>query len=362
MKAWRFYDFGDLRLEELPMPKVRPGWVLLKIRVIQLSVTEAMLAKGVPSIGFEAIKKRLGQEAPVQLFGHEFCAIVAELGEGVTGLAVGDRVTARNLITCNNCRACQSGRPDLCRNLSIIGSHVPGCLGEYGVVPAGVLAKVPESVSDNEAACAQPLSEAVEAVASARLDVGDRCVVVGSGTMGLSCIQAAKMSGAGTVIALDIREDALRLARQLGADIVINTRTSDPLDEILEITEGIGPDVVFETAGGPVEQGLGGVATLDQALDMVRVKGKVVQIAHLGTKGNLNFDRCRVKSVQLVFPEMGARRYMEHALRLLASGRLAVKPTITHVSTGIDRVPEAIEITVNKAKYGAINPAQVVIE
>ncbi|MDO8692258.1 MAG: zinc-binding dehydrogenase [Dehalococcoidia bacterium] len=362
MKAWRFYAFGDLRLDELPMPQVKPGWVLLKTRVIQMSVTEAMLAKGVPTVSFQAVKKRLDDEAPVQLFGHEFCASVVEVGEGVKGVEVGDRVTARNALPCGACGACLSGRSDMCRSLRIIGMHIPGCLGEYGTVPAEVLTKVPESVSDNEAACSQPLSEAVEAVASAHLELGDTCVVIGSGTMGLGCIQAAKASGAGTVIATDVRSEALDLARQMGADVVLDPHKSNPLEAILDLTDGLGADIVFETAGGPQEQGLGGYATLDQSVEVARTKGKIILIAHLGTKGEINFDRCRMKSVQLIFPDMGAKRFMEHTVRLMASGKLTVKPTITHVLHGLENVPEAIEITANKGKYGAINPAQVVVD
>jgi len=129
----------------------------------------------------------------------------------------------------------------------------------------------------------------------------------------------------------------------------------DPVKALLELTGGVGPDVVFEAAGG----GPAGFIPIHQACQMVRAKGKVIQIAHLGTQGELNYDRCRMASLQLIFPEMNSKKFMEHTLHLMAGGLLNVKPMITHVLSGLDKVPEAIEITVNKAKYRAINPAQV---
>src|SRR5712672_3066155 len=90
MKAWRFYGFGDLRLDEIARPELRPGHVLAEPLCVQPSVTEAQLAFGIPTLAYESIKRRLETEAPVQLFGHEFCARIVEVGEGVTGFHVGD--------------------------------------------------------------------------------------------------------------------------------------------------------------------------------------------------------------------------------------------------------------------------------
>src|SRR4051812_49009352 len=95
MKAWRFHGFNDMRLEEVPPPACRPGHVLAEPLCVQPSVTEAQLAQGIPTLAFDRIKRRLETEAPVQLFGHEFCARVVEVGPGVTRFRPGDRVAAR---------------------------------------------------------------------------------------------------------------------------------------------------------------------------------------------------------------------------------------------------------------------------
>src|SRR5262245_49557177 len=135
MKAWRFYGFGDMRLDDVPLPALRPGHVLAKILYVQPSVTEAQLAFGIPTLALERIKRRLETEAPVQLFGHEYCARVVETGEGVTRFRPGDRVAGRAKLPCGECPLCGDGRAHLCRKGPIIGFDLPGCFSEYAVLP-----------------------------------------------------------------------------------------------------------------------------------------------------------------------------------------------------------------------------------
>ena len=110
MKAWRFYGFNDMRLDDIPGPVCEPGHVVAKILCIQPSVTEAQLARGIPTLAYEQIKRRLENEAPVQLFGHEFCARIVEVGSGVARFHPGDRVVARAKLPCGDCPLCASGR------------------------------------------------------------------------------------------------------------------------------------------------------------------------------------------------------------------------------------------------------------
>lgn len=135
MKAWRFYGFNDLRLDEVPVPELKPRHMLAQVLVVQPSVTEAQLAAGVRTLAFERIKKRLETEAPVQLFGHEFCVRIVEVGAGVTRFKVGDRVAARAKLPCESCALCDTGRGAFCRKGPIIGFRLPGCFAEYAVLP-----------------------------------------------------------------------------------------------------------------------------------------------------------------------------------------------------------------------------------
>ena len=361
MKAWRFYGFNDLRLDEVPAPICRPGHVLVEPLCVQPSVTEAQLAKGIPTLAFDRIKRRFETEAPVQLFGHEFCARIIELGEGVSGFQMGDRVAARAKLPCGGCSLCRTERSALCRKGPVIGFDLPGCFSEVAILPAIALVKVDDAISDSEAACLQSLSDSVAAVETAQLCMGDTVVIFGQGSMGLECLQVARLSGAGRIITVDVREESCKISRKLGADHALNARTTDVLTAILDLTEGNGADVVFECAGGSPKQGLAGTNTLRQAIDAVRSGGKIVGVSWFGGPMELNIDTLRERSLRYVFPDISTQAHLQHTVRLVASGRVQLKPGITHILHGIGAVPEAFEITANKGAHQAINPAQVMM-
>ena len=361
MKAWRFYGFNDMRLDEVPLPVPKPGHVVAKIVCIQPSVTEAQLACGIPTLAFDQIKRRLETEAPVQLFGHEFCARIVETGEGVSKFRPGDRVAARAKLPCGNCPLCLSQRADLCRKGPIIGFQLPGCFSELASIPEIALVKLDDRISDNEGACLQSLSDSIAAVETANIRLGEAVAIFGQGSMGLECMQIARVSGAGLVMTVDVREESLKISKELGADVVINAATEDAVAVIRELTGGNGADVVFECAGGSPKQGLAGSKTLTQAIDAVRSGGKLVGVSWFGQPLEINVDLLRERSLRWVFPDISTLGHLEHTVRLVGSGRVRLKPTITHVLSGIESVPKAFEITANKGKYKAINPAQVVM-
>lgn len=359
MKAWRWYDFGDMRLDEIPVPELKPGWVIAKTKVVQPSVTEAIRALGLPTLGVKTIRKLIAERAPIQLFGHEFCAEVVEVGDGVKGLKAGDRVAASSYVPCQECPLCLTGQQHRCRRGPVIGRHLPGAFAEYLALPAETLVKIPQGVDDHEGAIVQPLSGAVTAVATAKIEMGDTVAVFGQGVMGLYCAQVAKVSGARRVIGVDVREETLSIAKKLGVDVTINAKNEDPVSSILDITNGSGVEVAFECAGGSAEQGLAGSSTLIQTIEVMRDYGKIVQVALFGQPVELDTDVFRQKSLVYLFPEAPGR--LAYTVDLLASKRVSVKPTITHLLEGLEKTPEAFEITSNKASYQAINPAQVVI-
>jgi len=361
MRAWRLYDYGDMRLDAIPFPKVKPDWVILKTRVVQPSITEVIRSQGLATGLSNDIKKAIEEHAPVQLFGHEFCAEVIEVGQGVENVRPGDRVVGGAKIPCGECSLCRSGSGHLCRRGPHIGIHTPGMFAEYGCVPAVALAKVPDTISDSEGACVQSLTSAVTATETADIEVGDTVAVFGQGVMGLGCMQVARSSGARKVIGVDVRTESLDLASKLGADHVVDGSKVDPVKAIIELTDGFGVDVVFETAGGSRKQGLAGTETIMQAVGSVRDCGKVIQVAQIGEKALLDLLLFRKKNVVYKFCRPQTPRTLIHTIALVASKRVQVAPMITHTLDGIEKVPEAFEITSNKAKYGALNPAQVVV-
>src|SRR5262245_14594886 len=185
MKAWRFYQFNDMRLDDVPTPVAAPGHVLVEPLCVQPSVTEAQLALGIPTLAYDRVKRRLEIEAPIPLFGHEFCARVIKNGPGASRFDPGDRVAARAKLPCGGCRLCCTERSTLCRRGPVIGFDLPGCFSERAVVPEIALVKVDDRISDSEAACLQSLSDSVAAVETAQLRMADMVAIFGQGSMGL---------------------------------------------------------------------------------------------------------------------------------------------------------------------------------
>jgi len=359
MKAWRFYKFGDMRLDDVPEPELLPGHVIVEPLYVQPSVTEAQLAFGIPTLAYARVKKRLDDDAPLQLFGHEFCARILECGPGVTRFKPGDRIAARAKLPCTECSLCRSDQSALCRAGPVIGFDLPGCFSERASLPEIALVKVDPRISDSEAACLQSLSDSIAAVETAGIRIGNTVAIFGQGSMGLECLQIARISGAGMILTVDVREESCRVSSQLGADHALNARESDPVAAIKDLTGGNGADVVCECAGGSPTQGLAGTQSLRQAIASTRSGGTLVGVSWFGGPFELDVDGLRERSLRYVFPDISTLGHLEHTVRLVATRRVNLQPTITHVLDGITTVPKAFEITANKGKFGAINPAQV---
>jgi threonine dehydrogenase-like Zn-dependent dehydrogenase len=361
MKAWRFYGFGDMRLDEVAEPVCGADQVIVEPLCVQPSVTEAQLAQGIPTLAYDRVKRRLENGAPLQLFGHEFCARIVEVGRDVTAFRPGDRVAARAKLPCRRCALCRSERGNLCRQGPVIGFDLPGCFSELAVLPEIALVKVDDRISDSEAACLQSLSDSVAAVETAQIRIGECVVIFGQGSMGLECLQIARIGGAGTTITVDVRPEACDISRELGADHALNARTCDVVSTIHDLTGGNGADIVFECAGGSPKQGLAGNQTLQQAIEAVRSGGKLIGVSWFGGPLTLDIDRLRERSLRYLFPDISTQEHLAYTVGLVATGRVRVKPTITHVLSGLESVPKSFEITANKSAYKAINPAQVMM-
>jgi threonine dehydrogenase-like Zn-dependent dehydrogenase len=193
------------------------------------------------------------------------------------------------------------------------------------------------------------------------LQVADSVAILGQGSMGLECLQIARLSGAGLVITVDVRDEACLISRELGADHSLNANACDVVATIRDLTGGKGADVIFECAGGSPQQGLAGHATLTQAIEAVRSGGKIIGVSWFGGPLSLDIDRFRERSLRYLFPDISTQAHLEHTVRLVATGRVRLKPTITHVLEGLGSVPQAFEITAHKGRYKAINPAQVMM-
>jgi len=342
MKGWVTYAFRDMRLEEVPYPKRKPGWAIVKTWVVQPSITEVQLFYGERSGGFDKVTKRLSQGSQ-QLFGHEFCAEIVEIDDDDDfGLSVGDRVGATHTET------------------GTIGRDFPGCFSEYAALPADALAKIPDGISDWEAAALQPLTSCVHNIQLLGITLGDTVLVLGQGVMGLNSAQCAKTAGADTVIGVDRRPEILNLAAKLGTDIIIDASKQNTVEAVMDLTHGKGAPIVIEAASGSPNMGLSGGSTVSDAVACVAKGGKILSIPHFHEPVTLDFNLLRSKRVTYLFPqELASPKEMVLAARLLAQKRIQIDLMITHKLEGIEKIPEALEITGNKPKFGALNPAQV---
>ena len=360
MKAWRLYAINDMRLDKVPIPEAGPGEVLLKTRVIQPSISEVLLIRGDEPMS-PGDSKILKERAPYRMFGHEFCAEVVAVGAGVTRLKIGDRVAPRGLMPCGQCPLCRAGHWDGCRSGVMVWHQVPGLFAEYGALPEQLLARLPDTLSDREGALIQTLHACVGAVARARIEMGDTVAVIGMGSIGSFVLQVARASGVSRAIAIDVRDESLALAKTLGADATINGIKNDPVSVVNELTDGLGVDLVFECAGGSTKQGLSGSVTLHQALAIVRNGGQIVVSSQIAESEPLALGEYRGRGIDLVFPVDISLKTLEHGVHLAASGRVKLAPVISHTLEGIENLPEAMEITSNKKKYGTTSPAQVIV-
>jgi threonine dehydrogenase-like Zn-dependent dehydrogenase len=215
-----------------------------------------------------------GRRAPGYCMGHEFCGEIAALGDHVSGWHVGDRVIVQPSIFCGTCEYCRAGKTQLCLNKKFLGVFdVNGAMAEYVAVPAKLLYKTPDSMSDVEGALIEPLAVAKCAVDKLPGGVaGKNVLVVGVGTIGLLIISVLKSRGAKTIIASDPSENRLRFAQSMGADHAFDPSKVDVVAAVKEVTDGLGADASLEAVGAdrPVKT----------AIDCVRLGGGCVWVGN----------------------------------------------------------------------------------
>jgi threonine dehydrogenase-like Zn-dependent dehydrogenase len=363
MRALLLRGFGDVVIDEVPDPEPGPEDVVIDVACVQPSVTECMLIAGEQVPMHSALASTLAN-GPARFGGHEFCGVVREVGAAVTGVRPGDQVTAVETAVCGNCAACRRGRPDACVAPDVLGFTRPGAFAERVLVPYQCVVAVPPGVSASAAAAIQPLAGAIHAHALAAVRPGESMLVIGTGVMGLLGVQVARHGAVGLLMAAGRSPAKLALAELFGADVVLGA-DANVVAAVREATEGVGVDVVIETAGGPPSVGLAGTDTLTLAARCVRRGGRIVVVSVLPRWATAPLGLLRERSVALLHPRSGAGGYspsgtaFEHSLRLVRRGDVDVESLVTHRLHGIEELPKALEITRDKAAHGALGPAQV---
>jgi L-iditol 2-dehydrogenase len=199
------------------------------------------------------------------VLGHEFAGDVAEVGEGVTSVKVGDTVSGAPLLPCMKCDDCQNGNFSLCRHYSFIGSREQGSFADYVLMPQANAVRYDPAIPYEQAAMFEPSTVALHGVLCNGYRGGGNVAVLGCGTIGIFTLQWAKIFGAKKITVFDIDEGRLSLAKKMGADETVNTLEPDFMDKAMALTGGAGYDYVFEAAGNPATIHIGFKAAANKA-------------------------------------------------------------------------------------------------
>lgn len=261
MKAVQITGPSEMRVIEMEKPVVAPGQILVKIEYVGFCGSD--------------LNTYLGRNPMVKLPvvpGHEVGAVIEEIGEGVPeGLfAKGMSVTLNPYTNCGKCASCRNGRVNACEHNETLGVQRNGVMCEYAVMPWQKVIPAP-SMSSRDCALIEPMSVGFHAVSRGQVVDNERVMVIGCGMIGMGAIIRASLRGA-TVIAVDLDDEKLELARKVGAAYVINSKTENVHERMLQLTDGLGADVVIEAVGSP--------ATYVTAVDEVGFTGRVVCIGY----------------------------------------------------------------------------------
>ena len=255
MKAGVVYAREDIRYEEIKKPEVKPGKVLIKVKYTGICGSDVPRVNGDACHYFPNV------------LGHEFSGTVVEVGEGVTKVKAGDKVSGVPLVPCMACEDCQKGNYSLCKHYSFIGSREFGSFAEYVAVPELNAVPFDESVSFEQGAFFEPATVALHGLKRVPYEGGKTVAILGGGTIGMFVMQWAKIFGAAKTVVFDIAPERLALGKRLGADAGINTLDSGFMEAAMELTGGKGFDYVFETAGN--------AATMKMAFELAANKAHV---------------------------------------------------------------------------------------
>ena len=309
MKAAVYKGNQRIDVEEIPTPTPGPGQVIVKVKYCGICGTD--------------VHAYLYDVFPAgAVMGHEYCGTIVEVGPSVSGWKEGDRVIGgggmpppgKEHPSLKNPRYSITG--STCRPL--------GAYAEYILMEQWTPVSIPEGVSDEEAALCEPCAVAVHAIRISQMKLGDSVAIIGAGPIGLLCLQVAKAAGAGTVFVSEPASTRAEAALSLGADAVIDPTKDDVVSEIVSLTDGTGPAVVFECAAAK--------STLDQALRMVRTGGQVVLVALAWEPTPVLPVEWMAREIRLQTSFNSIPEDFQIALDLIKSGKVTMQPLLSEAS------------------------------
>jgi len=317
MKAAYYYGVGDIRVEDVPVPDIGDHELLVRVKACSVCGTDNRIYR------HGHFKVPTGAK---RVLGHETAGVVAKAGAGVKSFRVGDRVALPPNVGCGACYMCIRGYNQLCPDYEAFGISMDGGFAEYVKVPAfaaGNLIPIPDHVSFEEAAIAEPLSCVVHAYEAHRTKPGDIVLIIGPGPIGALHVMMNKMAG-GRVVVAGRNNARLEAMKRYGADVVVNNAETDLIEEMKRLTEGRGADVVITSNSDPEMQ--------KTALEIAGYHGRVSLFGGL-PKGkehvSLNTNLIHYKELTVTATTGSSLLDVHKAMEMIASGQIDVKPLIT---------------------------------
>jgi alcohol dehydrogenase len=333
MKAAVFVAPGRIELQERPIPAIGPTDALLRVTTTTICGTDVHILKG---------------EYPVssgRIVGHEPVGVIAAFGAGVTGYVIGQRVIAGAITPCGQCESCLSGHSSQCGGTAMggwkLGNTIDGCQAEFVRIPDAManLELVPDELSDEQVLmCPDIMSTGFSGAEGGHVRIGDVVAVFAQGPIGLCATAGARLTGAARIFAVESIPARAAIARQLGAEIVIDQTTEDPVAAIMRLTGGRGVDVAIEA--------LGTQDTFEMCLRVLRPGGVLSSLGVYSGKLTLPLDAFHagladISIVSTLCP--GGKERMRRLLAVVGSARIDLRTLVTHRFT-LDQIVEAYDL------------------
>jgi threonine dehydrogenase-like Zn-dependent dehydrogenase len=337
MKAAVFVRPGKIVLDEKPVPSLGPGDALVKITTTTICGTDVHILKGEYQV------------EPGRIVGHEPVGVIEELGQGVTGYSIGQRVIVGAITPCGQCHTCLDGHPAQCGGKAVggwrFGNTIDGCQAEYVRVPFAManLSPVPDRLTDEQVLmCPDIMSTGFGGAEAGQIRIGDTVAIFAQGPIGLCATAGARLRGASRIITVDTIPERLKTAKIMGADITLDYAQVDPVDEIRKLTDGRGADVTIEA--------LGIQRTFESCLRALKPGGTLSSLGDYSGKLDMPAEAFAAglgdhKLVTTLCP--GGKERMRRLMNIVASRRVNFEPLVTH-RFKLDDIEQAYDLFANQ--------------
>ncbi len=337
MRAAIYKGIEQIEVEDIEKPQAGAGELLVKVKACAICGGDLRTYR----FGHKAIK-------PPIVLGHEIAGVIEEVGEGISRYKVGDRVIVAPGIGCGECSYCLSGHQNLCYHRKTIAHHYDGGFAEYIKIPANAVRAgnvnfIPDEVDYLSASLAEPLACVINGQEALDIKLGNTVAVIGAGPIGLMHAELARASGAGKVFLLNRSKKRLESAKALGYDAYINTSEGDPVQAVLDLTNGQGADVTIVTAGSAEAQNMG--------IQMTGKMGKTCMFAGLPKDTpNLTFDVnfIHYRQIGIYGTFSSAPRHNALAIEMIRSGKINADRILTH-AVSLEDINLGLDLVKNRA-------------